>query len=123
LEGRVCFPDLNAPKRTDEDFILKSDEDYHLGSSELEKITNFGLVTNVPIDYMHLVCLGVTRKMLYLWLTGDLRYRLNHFKVKCISEKLEYLRSFIPCEFGRKPRSLEYLKLWKVGDTTSGDED
>lgn len=79
--NRMYFNELAAPKRTDNDFKDKKDEDYHVGLTVLENISNLGLVTNVPLDYMHLVCLGVVRKLLYLWVGGDLRVRLQSCKV------------------------------------------
>jgi len=27
-----------------------------------------GMVLNIALDYMHLICLGVTRKLVYLWI-------------------------------------------------------
>jgi len=43
----------------DSELIMKSDEDYHLRTSALEKIQHLGLVTQIPLDYFHLICLGV----------------------------------------------------------------
>lgn len=114
IKNRICFNDLNASKRTDNDFKLKKDEDHHTGVSILEDIPNLGLVSSVPLDYMHLVCLGVMRKLLYLWLGGDLKIRLKSQKVTQVSNLLENLRRWIPKEFVRKPRSLTFLKQWKA---------
>ncbi|EZA62077.1 hypothetical protein X777_06193 [Ooceraea biroi] len=64
---------------------------------------------------MHLICLGVMRKLLYLWLGGELRYRLQHTAVNEISTRLiMQLKPSIPMEFARKPRQVECLKLWKA---------
>ncbi|XP_068989263.1 uncharacterized protein [Neodiprion pinetum] len=112
--GRICFPELTARERTDTDFRNKTDDDYHAGDCCLEEIPRFDIIKNVPLDYMHLVCLGVVRKLLYLWLFGDLKYRLPHRNVFSISNALEKLKGFIPLEFARKPRYLDFVKQWKA---------
>ncbi|XP_029341008.1 uncharacterized protein LOC115033119 [Acyrthosiphon pisum] len=62
IRNRVCFPDFIGNKRTDIDFLEHKDTDYHQGTSPLEKLQDFGLVSNVPYDYLHLVNLGVFKK-------------------------------------------------------------
>ncbi|XP_063234238.1 uncharacterized protein LOC134537581 isoform X2 [Bacillus rossius redtenbacheri] len=113
-ERRICFPVNEANKRTDDAFLHLQDDDYHLGISILVQIPNFGPVSNVPLDYMHLVCLGVTRKMIHLWLKGNACVRLRSSNVAVISDCLESIRGYTPSEFARKPRSLTFLNLWKA---------
>lgn len=74
--NKVCFPEINA-SLTDLDFRLKTNENFHIGTIIVEKNPNFDLINNIPLDYMHLVCLGVTRRLLYLQLFGDNRFRLE----------------------------------------------
>jgi len=96
---RVCFPKLNCSKRTHEDFV--------------GNIPNFDVVNHFSIDYMHAVCLGAVKKILMLW-KGDTickrnvnKQKLNSLQIKHISERLVSFRNSVPCEFARKPRSLE----------------
>lgn len=63
LKGRIILRNIDLPLRTDESFRSQIDEDHHTGISPLIKL-NIGLVTLFPIDYMHNICLGVTRKLL-----------------------------------------------------------
>ncbi|EFN84695.1 hypothetical protein EAI_00175, partial [Harpegnathos saltator] len=115
VNGKMCFPETNAQVRTDTDFRLRKDENYHIGHSALLALPNFDLVNNILLDYMHLVCLGVMRKLLYIWLFGDFKVRLQHRKVETISSELEnVLKLYMPCEFVHKPRSLALVKLWKA---------
>jgi len=58
----VCFPDFIGNKRTNIDFSEHKDTDYHQGTSPLEKLQDFGLVSNVPYDFLHLVNLSVFKK-------------------------------------------------------------
>jgi len=111
----MCFPEINAQLRTDADFRLRKDENYHVGYSIFLEIPNFNLVNNVPLDYMHLICLGVMRKLLYMWLFGKLKVRLRYRKVEAISWQLEnVLKLYMPCEFARKSKSFSFIKLWKA---------
>lgn len=113
----MCFPEINAQLRTDADFRLARDESYHIGHSILLEIPNFNLVNSIPLDYMHLICLGVMRNLLYKWLgVGDVKHvHLQHRKIEAISWQLENVLKFnTPCEFARKPRSHALIKLWKA---------
>lgn len=101
--------------RNDEDFLTGSYSlDYQTGDTILKNMLNLGLVTNVPLDYMHLVCLGVIRKLILLWLTGPLNIRLSNINKEKISKRLIRLRNNIPSDFARRPRSLKYIKHWKA---------
>lgn len=115
IEGRVCFPFVSdIILRTDEEFSTNSYSfDYQTGNTILKNIPNLGLITNVPLDYMHLVCLGVMRKLIILWLSGPLNIRLSNYSREKISMKLIKLRKSVPSNFARRPRSLKYVKHWK----------
>jgi len=115
IEKRICFSDKSGKKRTDDEFVLKTDDDYHLGtSSALEGIPKLGLVTNVPFDYLHLICLGNVKKLIHLWCCDSLKVRLQFRKIKIISDILEkQIRPYTPFEFQRKPRSLMHYRQWK----------
>lgn len=112
----MCFPQIRADKRTDDDFRNKVDDEYHNPgiTSCLVEIPGFGPVTNVPTDPMHLLYLGIMHRMLYLLINGDLQYRLPNIEVERISSHLNEIAPYIPVEFVRKPRSLKFIKLWKA---------
>lgn len=117
IEKRICFPQTDAPLRSDNDFIRKIDDNYHKPNTtcSLLEVPHFKPVTNVPLDYMHVICLGIMRRLIYLWLDGELHYRLPHKAVENISIRLiTQLKPSIPLEFARKPRKLDYFKLWKA---------
>ena len=60
---------------------------------------------------MHLVCLGVMKKLLQLWLhKGPLTTRLGRQNKAEISKSLLTLRTQVPSEFSRKPRSLDEVE-------------
>ncbi|XP_029171122.1 uncharacterized protein LOC114940566 [Nylanderia fulva] len=113
--SKVCFVE-NVPShlQTDTDFLEQTDVDYHKGETILTIVPNLGLVTNVPLDYMHLICLGVVKKLLILWIKGSLSIRLNSTQIQKISKLLIKIRERTPIEFVRKPRSLNNVMYWKA---------
>lgn len=115
LQHRMTFPDTHAALRTDEDFKNGKDEDHHVGHSPLSEL-NIDMVSCFPHDYMHLVCLGVVRRLLDLWMgsNGPKRCRLSADQSRIISDRLTSLKTFIPKEFARKPRSLTERLRWKA---------
>ncbi|XP_065644387.1 uncharacterized protein LOC136075366 [Hydra vulgaris] len=113
LKYRMTFPDTNSTLRTDADFIVQKDEDHHIALSPLTELP-VGLVTQCPLDYMHLVCLGIVRRIISLWIKGDLKNRLSANTVNKISEKLISLKKYFPKEFARRPRSLNEYQQWRA---------
>ncbi|PIK59062.1 hypothetical protein BSL78_04019 [Apostichopus japonicus] len=63
---------------------------------------------------MHLVCLGVTRRLVKLWLKGPLKTRQSPQLIREISAKLQSLNGALPREFARQPRSLNEFERWKA---------
>lgn len=61
------------------------------------------MVSQFPLDYMHLVCLGIVRRLLNMWLRGPLTVRVPATIVEQMSAKLVSRRPYIPVEFARKP--------------------
>lgn len=111
----VIFPDIQFVKRTDNDFVNQSDPDHHTGHSILQQIPNLELVTGVPLDYMHLVCLGVVKKLLVnTWCFGWPSYKLQSNTVDKISKTLLSLVRYIAHEFVRKPRHIKEAKRFKA---------
>jgi len=110
---KVTFQETNAPLRTDAEFAEMSDPDHHLGPSIIQCLP-VGMVSQFPIDYMHLACLGVMRRLLLCWLKGPLTVRLGTVFINKISDKLVSLTPYIPTEFARKPRSLNEIMRWKA---------
>jgi len=103
---------LNAELRTDESFSLRNNPQHHLRPSPLENL--MGMVSQFPFDYMHLVCLGVMRRLLNIWVHGPSATALKKNQVIEISGKLLNFRSLILYEFSRKLRSLKDLAHWKA---------
>ena len=111
VAGRLTFPELDSTLRSDGSFAQQTQEEHHKGVSPLT-LLGIGLVTKVPLDYMHLVCLGVVKKLMHMWIHGAIKVKISCNQVECISDDLVKQAS---CkEFARKPRSLRDLDRWKA---------
>ncbi|XP_011694046.1 PREDICTED: uncharacterized protein LOC105453623 [Wasmannia auropunctata] len=81
VNSKMCFPYKERSTdalRTNEDFVRQTDSDYHQGEPTiLLSVPNLGLVSNIALDYMHLICLGVVKKMILLWMSGPLTVRIT----------------------------------------------
>lgn len=113
LNNRMSFPEVRAPLRTDDMFSQMADEDHHIGHCPLQDI-NIGLVSQFPADPMHLVFLGVVKKLILLMMKGPLTVRLSNHMVNTISEALVSFAPYIPKEFARKGRALSEVDRWKA---------
>ncbi|XP_071576883.1 uncharacterized protein [Temnothorax nylanderi] len=74
------------------------------------------MVLQVPFEYMHLVCLGVMKKLLSAWVHGKYSKfsKLSARNISVISERLNTLKEYCPSDFARRPRSLEACSKYKA---------
>lgn len=79
----------------------------------MEKL-GIGMITQIPLDYMHLVCLVIVKRLLQLWIRERRNIRLSSENVKSVSLHLIKIKSCIPVEFARKPRELDDIDKWKA---------
>jgi hypothetical protein len=112
-KGRMTFPETDAELRTDYSFNRKLDKDHHTGTSALQTLP-LGMVSHFPLDHMHLVCLGVQRKLFYMWLKGPLKTRMGPADVALLSDKVVAMKSNAASEFCRKPRGVHEFERWKA---------
>lgn len=89
-------------------------KNFQIGYSILNNIPGFLPITNIPLDYMHVVCLGVVKKIILLWIKGPLCVRLNRRSLNKISHLLISIRNSTPKEFVRKPRPISDINHWKA---------
>lgn len=115
---RHVFLKTNAPLRTDDGFAQKTHPEHHKEDTPLS-VLPIGLVSQCPLDYMHLVCIGVTKKVILLWMRGPQNCRLRRSLVDKISECLVRLADMKCEEFARKPRSLKHIDRWKATELRS----
>ena len=112
--SRTVFTELTSVPRTDETFRRQSNSQHHHGRSELERL-QIDMVKSFPGEYMHLICLGIMKKLIRLWIRGPRNYfRMSAGMIEQISDNLKIQKMNIPCEFQRKPRSIEQVDRWKA---------
>jgi len=111
--GRMTYPDVNCPVRTDTTFRNMENEQHHNGPSPFIDLP-VDMIQFFPIDYMHSVCLGVMKRILVCWTSGGNTVRLSHIQRCQINARLAAFRSSVSKEFSRKPRSLSDLSHWKA---------
>ena len=71
-------------------------------------------ISQFSLDYMHLACLGVMRRILYYLMKGPRICRLAQQQMHLISDNLVNLNGKLPSEFSRQPRSLDLIDRWKA---------
>ncbi|KAK5649730.1 hypothetical protein RI129_000759 [Pyrocoelia pectoralis] len=119
INNVMCFPETNNKNRTDSEFRQQLDDNHHNnGTSILTMLPKFDMIKSVPLDYMHLICLGVMKRLLvhskYGWIFGKQPHKLPYAKVEQLSRHLLSLCKFIPAEFNRKSRTIEECKRYKA---------
>lgn len=110
---RMLFLKLDAPLRTNNDFQKTVDGVHHRGNTPLSAL-GVGMISNFPVDYMHSVCLGVMRKLLFIWRDGSRPYKFPRLNMNEIDADIKVIQDYWPSEFNRKPRSWEDLERWKA---------
>ena len=63
---------------------------------------------------MHLVFLGVTKRLLEFITSGPRCCKFSNTQRQMLSEALVAYNGKLPREFARQPRSLDYLSRWKA---------
>ena len=99
----------NLPLRTNESFRRQLQEAHHKAMAPFIDL-DLDMICGFPLDYMHLVCLGVMRKLLFAWVKGDRAVRISQQQIQQVSDVLVSLQPFVPDCFARKPRSLTDLE-------------
>ena len=111
---RMLFHDIDCELRDDDSFK----NNLYMGTHQVQRtvLPNVGIkcVTQFPLDYMHLVCLGVMKRMMLSWKEGPRKQKLSPAQLTQISNKLEDFKGKMPADFVRQPRGLDELKRWKA---------
>lgn len=107
------YPSPNEEVRIRKFFGYDNDNDeHHQHPTILAGIDSFDLVNCIPLDYMHLICVGVMSKLLHTWDAGPFKMSKKYRDI--VSGRLEKAKVYTPMEFQRKPESLTYLSSWKA---------
>lgn len=114
--GRIVFSEINHALRTDKEYIRCLDKDHHKDGKSPLSLLPMDMVSQVPFEYMHLVCLGVVKKLMSAWIHGkySLLSKLPARSISIICERLNNLRIYCPSDFARRLRSLAVFLKYKA---------
>ena len=110
-ERRMMFL-YKGDARTNRTFREEDNPEHHKGKSIFLDL-DIDMIQQFPIDPMHCVDLGVTKRLILYWKEGDRKHRVENSQLNVISKFNLAIRHF-PTAFNRKPRSLDEVKMWKA---------
>lgn len=119
LNYRMVYSTIAGELRTDQSFIDRRDILHHSlkfrkQPTMLEKC-NFKMVSQFPVEPMHLVDLGTTKKLLTLITKNNCtKLYLSITALSTLSSIISSYAGSIPSDFARKPRDLTELSRWKA---------
>ena len=115
---KTVFLSTTAPLRTDESFRLRKQEEHHQSEFQdcvtLIEELQVDMIKQFPSDYMHLACLGVTRRLCSLWKSGRNTVRQGTHQLQRISALISESVKLLPSEFSRKTRAIMHSERWKA---------
>lgn len=120
LQGSVCFLDETAEERTNESLLNHSNDEHHVGISPLLQISGLGLVSDIPLDYMHLCCLGIMKKMLHCIVRGSKvsnvcgPIRLSKDQILLVNKRMNIISKWLCSDFARVSRNLNEYHTFKA---------
>ncbi|XP_070513005.1 uncharacterized protein [Cardiocondyla obscurior] len=114
INHRMVFDEHDAILRTNGNFRNRANEEHHITVSPFEKLTGLDMINNFPLDYMHLVCLGVMKKLIQLWTKGKIVFRLCAMDIDALSIDMITFNKYIPVEFVRHARGINEMDRWKA---------
>ena len=119
MHRKMSFLDFKATSRTNNSFRLQKNKEHHTGRSILEELDYFDMIEDVPLDYMHIVLLGVMKKLLKIWFidVGDFKHAQKDKDE--ISKRIEKINETVPNDFQRKLRSLTFILRYKASELRS----
>lgn len=112
VQRRVTYPSKEAfESRSDVDF----DQVRYAGHQKKKSpLSSAGIlcVKQFALDYMHLICLGVVKRVLIYLLRGPVNCRLAPLMREEMSNRMKMLQGAMPTEFAKQPRSLKEVDRW-----------
>lgn len=116
----MSYPETDCLLRSDKSFRLKLQTDHHISISPLE-VLSIDMIQAFPLDPMHLIYLGVVKKLLIFWTKSKKHFscKLDARKIDKISSNLQKAALNKPSEISRKIRTLNVLPYWKATEFRS----
>lgn len=125
---RVCFPQHDAPLRTDWGFRSQQDKLHHRVVSPLEYVGSSDGMQRLDMvrdfstsDPLHLLHQGVMKYCLRMWTDGTTEYK-NKFSTddkKKIDQAIYQCNKYLSSDINRRIRSLNFIKHFKATEFRS----
>ena len=124
IETGIKFIKTDSTLRTDEKFRAGYYSD-HQKPNDVSPLLQLpiDLIRDFPVDYMHLVLLGVVKRLVRLWL-GTTDFHVTKFSCNfrllaretsgVIAERVKICSDSVPSEFQRRPRQMDENKFFKA---------
>ena len=115
VQSRTVYPDTEAQERTDASFRNSRQVKHHHGPSPLLRILPpINMVMIFVLDFMHLCCNGIMKKLIEYWMSVGLICKLDVRSRLELGRRMESIKSQIPLEFQRKTRSTSFIEKRKA---------
>ncbi|XP_011862393.1 PREDICTED: uncharacterized protein LOC105558986, partial [Vollenhovia emeryi] len=85
IDNRMTYMELDETLRTDQSFLNQEQPYHHTGRSPLEVI-EAGLVSQFRLDSLHLVYLGVFKRLILAWKKWNGPWKLRHNTIENMSQ-------------------------------------
>ncbi|XP_046590220.1 uncharacterized protein LOC124293415 [Neodiprion lecontei] len=120
----TVFPDADCPERSAEDFNRQRQREHHNSVSPLLRLRPaVNLVLLFILDFLHLACHGVMKKLLKdFWLLGNLHLRLGRRSRIELSRRMEYLKILNFMLRRSSPQVQQVCKEHIMGDDKEAEE-
>lgn len=106
FERRIIFLYGNYNQRTDRSFRMQEQSEHHIGVSPLLQIyPPINMINQFVLDFMHLCCIGVMKKLLEFWLENA-AFKFSYRQKQILTERSTTMSEQVPLEYQRKTRSL-----------------
>jgi hypothetical protein len=101
--------------RTDESFRKQTHKSHHTGESPLVRLRQLDMVFIMSLDYMHMVCQGVVKRLLIALFDSNSKSKrkLPPATRVVFSDVHKGYGDYSPVEFQRKPAALSDRSSWK----------
>lgn len=113
---RMSFPHIDMEKRTNDNFRNRMQPNHHKERSLMEQLP-IDMIKSFPTcDPLHLLDLGIMKRLLLVWTHGDKQYNGKWLKAqteKFNKDLIALNKQTKPIEIHRSVRGLTDLKFWK----------
>lgn len=116
----VVFTSINNAKRTDQKFRQNAYSHHQKTATPLLNVPGLNLIEDIIVgDRLHLIDLGVMKRLLLGWRDGTLGYetKLSSQQTEKLSQILYGIQ--LPSEIHRKLRGMDHLSYWKASEFSS----